>query len=66
MFINQLNHSVKSQVYFQKLLVKSFPVNSRLMMQIDGCSMCSPASAVFSGIYVCNMEEDVVVRRTLY
>ena len=51
---------------FKKLLVKLtkecvFSVNSRLIKQIDGCPMGGPVSVVFSDIFMCKMEEDVVV-----
>ena len=51
---------------FKKLLVKLtkecvFSVNSRLIKQIDGCPMGDPVSVVFSDIFMCKMEEDVVV-----
>ena len=51
---------------FKKLLVKlkkgcAFSVNSRLIKQIDRCPMGSPVSVVSSDIFMCKMEEDVVV-----
>ena len=65
MLINQLNPSVKS-LFSKKLLLKLtkecvFSVNSRLIKQIDGCPMGGPVSVVFSDIFMCKMEEDVVV-----
>ena len=51
---------------FKKLLIKLtkecvFSANNRLIKQIDGCPMGGPISVVFSDIYMCKMEEDVVV-----
>ena len=65
MLINQLKYSVNESI-FKKLLVKLTKelissVNSRLIKQIDGCSMGGPVSVVFSDIFMCKMEEDVVV-----
>ena len=37
-----------------------FSINNRLIKQIDGCPMGGPISVVFSDIYVCKMEEDIV------
>ena len=37
-----------------------FSANNRLIKQIDGCPMGGPISVVFSDIYMCKMEEDVV------
>ena len=37
-----------------------FSANNRLIKQIDGCPMGGPISVVFSDIYICKMEEDVV------
>ena len=37
-----------------------FSVNNRLIKKIDGCPMGGPISIVFSDIYVCKMEEDIV------
>ena len=50
----------------QKLLVKLtkeyiFFVNSRLIKKIDGCLTGGPVSVVSSDIFMCKMEEDVVV-----
>ena len=50
---------------FKKLLIKLtkesvFSVNNRLIKQIDRCPMGGPISLVFSDIYMCKMEEDVV------
>ena len=38
-----------------------FSVNNRLIKRIDGFPMGGPISAVLSDIYVCTMEEDIVV-----
>ena len=51
---------------FVKLLKKLtqecvFTINNRLIKQVDGCPMGGPISVVFSDIYVCKMEEDVVI-----
>ena len=51
---------------FIKLLKKLtqecvFTINNRLIKQVDGCPMGGPISAVFSDIYVCKMEEDIVI-----
>ena len=51
---------------FRKLLIKltkecTFLVNNRLNKQIDGCPMGGPMSVVFTDIYMCKMEDDVVV-----
>ena len=50
---------------FKKLLIKltkecTFLVNNWLITQIDGCPMGGPISVVFSDIYMCKMEDDVV------
>ena len=49
---------------FKKLLIKLTKESvfslSRLIKQIDGCPMGGPISVVFSEIYMCIMEEDVV------
>ena len=50
---------------FKKLLKKLtkesvFSTNNRLIKQTDGCPMGGPISVVFSDIYMCKMEEDVV------
>ena len=37
-----------------------FSVNNHLIKQSDGCPMGGPISVVFSDIYMCKMEEDVV------
>ena len=37
-----------------------FPANNRLIKQFDGCPIGCPISVVFSDIYMCKMEEDVV------
>ena len=65
MLINQLNHSVKS-LFSKKLLVNltkecAFSVNSSLIKQIDGCPMGGLVSVVFSDIFMCKMEDNVVV-----
>ena len=51
---------------FKKLSVKLskecvFSVNSHLIKQIYGCPMVVPVSVVISDIFMCKMEEDVVV-----
>ena len=51
---------------FRKFLIKltkecTFLVNNRLNKQIDGCPMGGPMSVVFTDIYMCKMEDDVVV-----
>ena len=37
-----------------------FSANKHLIKQINGCPMGGPISVVFSDIYICKMEEDVV------
>ena len=69
MLIKQLNHSVKKTI-FKKLSVKLskecvFSVNSHLIKQIYGCPMVVPVSVVISDIFMCKMEEDVVVSHFL-
>ena len=61
MLINLCKKSI-----FKKLLVKLtkefvFSVNSCLIKQVDRCPMGGPVSVVFSHIFMCKMEEDVVV-----
>ena len=51
---------------FTKLLRKLtqkcvFSINNRLIKQVDGCPMGGSISLVFSGIYVCKMEGDIVI-----
>ena len=51
---------------FIKLLKKLtqecvFTINNRLIKQVDGCPMGRSISVVFSDIYVCKMEEDIVI-----
>ena len=51
---------------FIKLLKKltqecAFRINNILIKQVDGCPMGGPISVVFSDIYVCKMEEDLVI-----
>ena len=51
---------------FKKLLFKLtkgcvFSVTGKLLKQVDGCPMGGPISAVFSDIFMCKMEFDVVV-----
>ena len=36
-------------------------INNRFIKQVDGCPMGGPMSVVFSDIYVCTMEEDIVI-----
>ena len=38
-----------------------FSINNRLIKQVDGCPMGRPISVAFSDIYVCKMEEDIVI-----
>ena len=38
-----------------------FSVNSHLIKQIDGCPMGGPVSVIFSDIFICKMEDNVVV-----
>ena len=50
---------------FKKLLIKlmkecAFSVNNQLIKQIDECPMGGPISVVFTDIYMCRMEDDVV------
>ena len=57
-------HSVKS--IFTKLVKKlpqerAFSINNILMKQFNGCPMDGLISVVFSYIYVCKMEEDIVI-----
>ena len=51
---------------FIKLLKKLtqecvFTINNRLIKQVDGCPMGGLISVVFSDIYVCKTEEDIVI-----
>ena len=51
---------------FIKLLKKltqecGFTTNNRLIKQVDGCPMNGLISVVFSDIYVCKLEEDIVI-----
>ena len=51
---------------FKKLLIKLtkesvFSANNWLIKQIDECPMGGPISVVFSDIYLCKMEENVVI-----
>ena len=51
---------------FKKLLLKLpkecvFSANGKLLKQIDGSPMSGPISVVFSDIFMCKMEFDVVV-----
>ena len=51
---------------FKKLLFKLtkacvFSVTGKLLKQVDGCPMGGPISVVFSDIFMCKMEFDVVV-----
>ena len=55
---------------FIKLLKKftqecMFTFNNRPIKQVDGCRMGGPISAVFSNIYLCKMEEDIVIPANL-
>ena len=50
---------------FKKLLIKLtkesvFSANNRLIKQNDGCPVGGPISVVFSNIYMCKMEDNVV------
>ena len=38
-----------------------FTINNRLIKQVDGCPMGGPIFVVFSDIYVCKMEEDILI-----
>ena len=38
-----------------------FPVTEKLLKHVDGCPMGWPISVVFSDIFMCEMELDVVV-----
>ena len=38
-----------------------FKINNSLIKQFNGCPMGGPISVVFSDIYVCKMEEDIVI-----
>ena len=54
------------QTIFKKLLFKLtkgcvFTVTEKLLRQVDGCPMGGPMSVVFSDIFMCKMEFDVVV-----
>ena len=62
-----------SKQIFRRLSIKlatecTFTFNSRLVKQVDGCSMVGPLSASFSDIYMVKMENDVVVpyKRVFY
>ena len=51
---------------FTKLLSKLtqecvFSINNKLIKQVDGCPIIGLISVVFSDIYVCKMEEDIVI-----
>ena len=51
---------------FKKVLIKLtkesvFSANNRLIKQIDGCPMGGLISVIFSDIYMCKMEENVVI-----
>ena len=51
---------------FTKLLRKLtqesvFSINNRFIKQVNGCPMGGPIPVVFSDIYVCKMEEDIVI-----
>ena len=65
-YVNKsINRSVKS-LFSKKLLVNltkecAFSVNSSLIKQIDGCPMGGPVSVVFSDIFMCKIEDNVVV-----
>ena len=54
------------QSIFKELLFKLtkgcvFSVTGKLLKQVDGCPMGGPISVVFSDIFMCKMELDVVV-----
>ena len=56
---------------FKKLLFKLtkgcvFSVTGKSLKQVDGCPMGGPISVVFSDIFMCKMEYDVVVPANLY
>ena len=64
-YTNKELKSLCKKSIFKKLLIKLtkesvFSANNRLIKQIDGCPMGGPISVVFSDIYMCKMEEDVV------
>ena len=51
---------------FKKLLIKltrqcTFSVNNWLIKETDGCPSDGPISVVFADIYMCKMEDDVLV-----
>ena len=51
---------------FKKLLFKltkgcAFSVTGKLLKQVDGCPIGGPISVVFSDIFICNIEFDLVV-----
>ena len=52
-------HSVKS--LFLHPQERAFSINNILMKQFNGCPMYGLISVVFSYIYVCKMEEDIVI-----
>ena len=38
-----------------------FSVTKKLLKQVDGCPMAGPISVVFSDVFICKMELDVIV-----
>ena len=55
---------------FVKLLKKLtqecvFTTNNRVIKQVDSCPMGGPISVVFSDIYVCKIEEEIVIPANL-
>ena len=64
-YIKNVIEQMCKKLIFKKLLRKltkecTFSVNSRLIKQIDGCTMGGPVSVVFADIYMCKMEDGVV------
>ena len=64
-YIKNVIEQMCKKSIFKKLLRKltkecTFSVNSRLIKQIDGCTMGGPVSVVFADIYMCKMEDGVV------
>ena len=65
-YVDKLIKPFCKKSIFNKLLVKItkeyvFSVNSRLIQRIDGCPIGGPVSVVFSDIFMCKIEKDVVV-----
>ena len=76
--INEIyvNHKLKpmcSKLIFKRLLLKlttesTFIFNTKFYRQIDGCTMGSPLSVVFSDIFMTKMEKDAIksLRKPLF